>query len=74
MSRIAFIIGFVMLPALASAQSAEDRKFTAAVDGLVHRVMALNPAPGVAVAVVKDIQDGKAVAIVCAGRKFMRTQ
>lgn len=53
MSRIAFIIGFVMLPALASAQSAQDRKFTADVDALVHRVMALQPAPGIAVAVVK---------------------
>lgn len=53
MSRIALIIGFVMLPALASAQSAEDRKFSADVDGMVHRVMALSAAPGIAVAVVK---------------------
>lgn len=54
MRRTALFIALLISPALAAAQPAQDLQFAADVDSIAARVMALRPAPGMAIAVVKD--------------------
>jgi CubicO group peptidase (beta-lactamase class C family) len=56
MSRLTPVFALLLMPTMAFAQSPRDKQFAADVDAFVARVMALDPTPGLAIAVVKGDQ------------------